>query len=241
MILRAAASTDVGLQRQANEDRYAMAPDLGLYLVADGMGGHRAGQVASEMAAEAAIRAVEALQGSAVSPAEKLRHAVACSNREIHTSALNQPELRGMGTTLVAILVTDDRLALAHVGDSRAYLIRNRRIRRLTDDHSVVGELLRRQQISEADAREHPHRHVLTRALGVRKNAVPDLAELTPQAGDVVLMCSDGLTAHLSDEEMLAQVLTTEDPQAACELLVGSANERGGVDNTTVLIIRYEK
>ena len=241
MILRAAASTDVGRRRPVNEDRYAMAPDLGLYLVADGMGGHRAGQVASEMAAESAIRAVEALQGATVSPAEKLRHAVACANREIHAAALRETELQGMGTTLVAVLIGEERLALAHVGDSRAYLIRNQRIRLLTDDHSVVGELLRRQQISEADAREHPHRHVLTRALGVRKTAVPDLAELTPQPGDRVLMCSDGLTAHLRDEEILGRILAADDPQSACDQLVRAANERGGIDNITVLLVRYEK
>jgi len=238
MMLRAAASTDVGRRRQANEDRYAMAPDLGLYLVADGMGGHRAGQVASEMAAESAIRAVEALRGASVSLAEKLRHAVACANREIHEAALQEPELRGMGTTLVAVLLGEERLALAHVGDSRAYLIRNERIRRLTDDHSVVGELLRRQEISEAAAREHPHRHVLTRALGVRKSAVPDLAELTPQRGDVVLMCSDGLTSHLRDDEMLEHLLSVDDPQATCDRLVAAANERGGIDNITVLVLR---
>jgi len=240
-MLRAAASTDVGRRRQANEDRYAMAPDLGLYLVADGMGGHRAGQVASEMAAECAIRAVEALQGATVSLAEKLRHAVACANREIHNAAMREPELRGMGTTLVAVLLSDERLALAHVGDSRAYLVRNGRIRLLTDDHSVVGELLRRQQISEADAREHPHRHVLTRALGVRKSTVPDLAEMTPQPGDAVLMCSDGLTAHLRDEEMLEHVLAAGDPQTACDVLVEAANERGGIDNITVLIVSYHE
>lgn len=217
-----------------------MAPDIGLYLVADGMGGHRAGQVASEMAAECAIRAVEALQGAEVSPAEKLRHAVACANREIHGAAMQEPELRGMGTTLVAVLVAQGRLALAHVGDSRAYLIRNERIRQLTDDHSVVGELLRRQEISEDDAREHPHRHVLTRALGVRKSAVPDLAELTPQPEDVVLMCSDGLTTHMRDEEMLACVLSADEPQIICERLVESANQRGGVDNITVLVVRYD-
>jgi len=238
MMLRAAASTDVGRRRQANEDRYAMAPDLGLYLVADGRGGHRAGQVASGMAAESAIRAVEALRGASVSLAEKLRHAVACANREIHEAALQEPELRGMGTTLVAVLLGEERLALAHVGDSRAYLIRNERIRRLTDDHSVVGELLRRQEISEAAAREHPHRHVLTRALGVRKSAVPDLAELTPQRGDVVLMCSDGLTSHLRDDEMLEHLLSVDDPQATCDRLVAAANERGGIDNITVLVLR---
>jgi len=218
-----------------------MAPELGLYLVADGMGGHRAGQVASELAAEAAIRAVDTLRGAAVSLAEKLRHAVACSNREIHALAREREELTGMGTTLVAILVSEERLALAHVGDSRAYLIRNGRIRCLTDDHSVVGELLRKQKISEAAAREHPHRHVLTRALGVRPQTLPDLAEMTPQPEDMFLMCSDGLTAHLRDEEILAVVSTHEDPQAASEMLVNMANQRGGVDNTTVLIVCFDK
>jgi serine/threonine protein phosphatase PrpC len=241
MILRAAASTHVGLRRKANEDRYAMAPDVGLYLVADGMGGHQAGQVASELAAEAAIQAVEALQGATFGPAEMLRHAVACSNREIYVKATQRAELRGMGTTLVAIMVSDTRLALAHVGDSRAYLVRNGGIRCLTDDHSVVGELLRRQEISEADARAHPHRHVLTRALGVRRTVVPDLAELTPQAGDAFLLCSDGLTAHLQDADILQGVSAIADPQEACEGLVETANQRGGVDNTTVLILRYEK
>ncbi len=129
MILRAAASTDVGLRRRANEDRYAMAPELGLYLVADGMGGHRAGQVASEMAAAAAIRAVDALRGAEVSLAEKLRHAVTCANREIHGLAGQKPELAGMGTTLVAMLDSEQRVALAHVGDTRANQVRNDRIR----------------------------------------------------------------------------------------------------------------
>jgi len=241
MNLRAAASTHVGLRRQANEDRYAMAPELGLYLVADGMGGHRAGQVASEMAARATIRAAEALCGAEVSPAEKLRHALACANREIYQAALHDPELHGMGTTMVAALATPERVALAHVGDSRAYMVRADCIRCLTADHSVVAEMLRRRQISEADAREHPHRHVLTRALGVRKTAAPDLAELTPQAGDVYLLCSDGLTTHVADADILDAVLDNEDPQRACEILVEEANRRGGVDNSTVLIIRFDK
>lgn len=241
MILRAAASTDVGRRRQANEDRYAMAPQLGLYLVADGMGGHRAGQVASEMAAEAAIRAVDALQGASLTLAEKLRHAFACSNREIFDAANRDRSLEGMGTTLVSLLVTEERVALAHVGDSRAYLVRGGRIRGLTHDHSVVGEMLRRQQISEEAAREHPHRHVLTRALGVRPTAMPDLAEMTPEPGDAFLMCSDGLTTHLDDAEIVGLMCAHDDPQLACERLVAAANERGGFDNITALVVRYEK
>jgi protein phosphatase len=238
MISQAFACTDVGLRRRVNEDRYALAPEFGLYLVADGMGGHTAGQIASELAADASLRTIQALAHASVSPAEKLRQAVACSNREIFEQAQRKPELTGMGTTLVALLATTDRVALAHVGDSRAYLIRGGQIRRLTDDHSLVGELLRRQEINEAAARDHPHRHVLTRALGVRRQVEPDLAEITPQVGDVFVMCSDGLTTHLMDAEIAALAGREGDPQAICNDLVAQANQRGGEDNTTVALVR---
>jgi protein phosphatase len=224
-----------------NEDRYALAPDLGLYLVADGMGGHTAGQVASEMAAEAALRAVRTLQGASASLAEKLRYAVTSANREIYQTGRQQPELAGMGTTLVSVLVLEGRAALAHVGDSRAYLVRGGRIRQLTDDHSVVGELLRRREISEDAAREHPHRHVLTRALGVRPVVEPDLAELSPEPDDVFVLCSDGLTVHVEDDEIAEHVVGAADPDACVEGLVDLANSRGGDDNITVLVLRWEK
>jgi protein phosphatase len=241
MLLRSAASTHVGMRRQVNEDRYAIVPQLGLYLVADGMGGHKAGQVASHLSAQAAIRAIEALRGASVSLAERLRHSVACANREIFAAAQVEPDLAGMGTTFVAMLFGGERLALAHVGDSRAYLLRQGRLRGLTDDHSVVAELLRRQEISEADAREHPHRHVLTRALGVRSQIEPDLAEMTPQADDVFILCSDGLTTHVGDQQ-IAEVLSGQDDleQAAAQL-VEEANQAGGLDNITVMLVRYEK
>ena len=241
MLLRSAASTHVGMRRQANEDRYAIVPELGLYLVADGMGGHKAGQVASHLAAEGAIRAIDALQGASVSLAERLRHAVACANREIFTAAQAKPELSGMGTTFVGMLFGGERLALAHVGDSRAYLLRQGRLRGLTDDHSIVGELLRRHEISEEDAAQHPHRHVLTRALGVRPRTEPDLAEMTPQEGDVFILCSDGLTGHVEDEEIAERVASEDDLEVAGQGLVDAANRAGGHDNITVLLVRYEK
>jgi serine/threonine protein phosphatase PrpC len=243
MILHASGCSDVGLRRRVNEDRYAMAPDLGLFLVADGMGGHRAGQVASQLAAETAIRATQTLEGAPVSPSEKLRQVLACSNREIFAAAQAQPELGGMGTTLVALLADGDRVALAHVGDSRAYLVRQGRIRCLTDDHSLVGELLRRREISEAAAREHPHRHVLTRALGVRPAVEGDLMEMTPQDGDVFVLCSDGLTNHVQDEEiaMALQSESESELQQIGDVLVSWANDRGGLDNTTVVLVRCEK
>jgi protein phosphatase len=241
MNLRAAALSDVGRRRRSNEDCYALAADLGLYLVADGMGGHTAGQVASRLAAEAAVGALRTLVDAPATLAEKLRYAVAAANREILSRAQAQPELTGMGTTLVALLAGDDRVALAHVGDSRAYLIRGGRIRQLTDDHSLVAELVRRREISESAARGHPHRHVLTRALGVRRSTEPDLAELTPTAEDTFVLCSDGLTGHVGDAEIARVVSEAGDPDGACEQLVGMANERGGEDNITVVVVRCEK
>ena len=189
MNLCAAALTDVGLRRRVNEDRYALAADLGLYLVADGMGGHTAGQLASKLAAEAAVNALGTLIDASASLTEKLRISVSAANREILSTAQAKPELTGMGTTLVALLAGPERIALAHVGDSRDYLIQGGRIRQLTDDHSLVAELVRRQEISERAARGHPHRHVLTRALGVRRSVEADLAELTPAVGDTFVLC----------------------------------------------------
>jgi protein phosphatase len=241
MRLGAAASTDVGLCRQANEDSFAMAPELGLYLVADGMGGHKAGQIASRLASERTVEAIEALGSEPAIPLEKLRHAVTCANQAIHEQAERNSELRGMGTTLVAILVEQGRVALAHVGDSRAYRIRRGRIRLLTDDHSIVGELLRRRKISADDAREHPHRHVLTKALGVAPSVQPDLAELTPLPGDTFVLCSDGLTTHLQDAEILEVVEQDRELQKTCDALIASANQRGGLDNITILMLRFDE
>jgi protein phosphatase len=241
MILSAAGRTDVGRRRAANEDCFALAPELGLYLVADGMGGHRAGRVASDLAAEGTLGALHRVRNAEASLTEKLRYCVAAANHAIYAASRNKPELRGMGTTLVALLAGSGRIALAHVGDSRAYLIRGGRIRQLTDDHSVVAELVRRRELSARDARGHPHRHVLTRALGVRRAAEADLAELTPAPGDIVLMCSDGLTGHLDDEEIAGVVAKDDDLAAVCERLIEIANSRGGEDNVTVALVRCDE
>ncbi len=241
MLLRSAASTDVGRRRSAKEDCFAIASELGLYLVADGMGGHTAGQVASRLAADSAVAALGALESATATPTEKLRYAVAAANRAIFTMAQEKSELNGMGTTLVALLTGGQRIALAHVGDSRAYLVRGGRIRQLTDDHSLVAELVRRHEIDAHDALEHPQRHVLTRALGVRHSVEPDLAELTPARGDVFVLCSDGLTGHVLDEEIAKEVGSTADLEAVCSRLVDLANSRGGDDNITVVCVRSEE
>ena len=241
MNLRAAALSDVGLRRRTNEDCYALSPDLGLYLVADGMGGHTAGQVASDLAAQAVVGALRTLVDAAASLTEKLRYAVAAANREILATAQAKPELAGMGTTLVAVLAGPDRIALAHVGDSRAYLVRGGRIRQLTDDHSLVAELVRRREITETAARGHPHRHVLTRALGVRRTVEADLAELTPAAGDTFVLCSDGLTGHVHDDEIAKALEDSADLDATCSSLIDIANDRGGEDNITVLLVHCDE
>ncbi len=239
MPLQAAACTHVGMRREENQDQHAIVSELGLFLVADGMGGHRAGRLASQLACEGAIRAVETLQGATVPLAERLRHAMTSANREIWNAAQKDSDLSGMGTTLVALLFDDKRLALAHVGDSRAYLFRHGRLRALTDDHSIVGELLRRHEITEIDARGHPHRHVLTRALGVRSKTEPDLAEMTPEPGDVFVLCSDGLTGHVSDTEIAEHLMLEADPESTVQGLVDAAHQAGGLDNITVVLVRY--
>jgi protein phosphatase len=241
MIFRSTALSDVGRRRQANEDRYAVAAELGLFLVADGMGGHRAGQLASRLAAETAVKALEELQGSEMALTERLRCSVTAANREIFNTAQAKPEFQGMGTTLVSLLVADGRVALAHVGDSRAYLVRGGKIRQLTDDHSVVGELIRQREITPQAARVHPHRHVLTKALGVRREVVPDLAELTAVPGDLFVLCSDGLTGLVHDEEIAEAAASSDDLDTICADLVECANSRGGEDNITVVLVRYEK
>ena len=240
MVLIAAAGSDVGRRRSANEDHFALATEHGLFVVADGLGGHVAGQVASQLAAEAALSAIRTLAGTGANLTEKLRFSVTAANREVHDTSLQRSECAGMGTTLVAMLFADNRAALAHVGDSRADLVRRGRIRLLTDDHSLVGELLRRHEISEEDAREHPQRHVLTRAIGVRASVEPDLAELSPDDGDLFVLCSDGLTGHVRDEEIAELAEKCSDPQLLVDALIQLANDRGGEDNITVVAVRYE-
>ncbi len=238
MLLTAAAQTDLGRRRTVNEDCFALVADLGLYLVADGMGGHTAGQLASRLAAAGTVAALKRAAGSDATPTEKLRYCVTAANRHVFDTAQAKTELAGMGTTLVALLASPGRIALAHVGDSRAYLIRAGRIRQLTDDHSLVAELVRRREITAMAARGHPHRHVLTRALGVRRAVEADLAEFTPAPGDVVVLCSDGLTGHVNDEEIAHAVAAGSELESICAQLVDLANERGGEDNITVVLLQ---
>jgi protein phosphatase len=226
--------TDTGRQRRDNEDSaFARSP---LFVVADGMGGAQAGEVASRMAVEAFQRELSP-QGS---PEERLADRAKDANRRIYEISSSEHERAGMGTTLTAVYLDDSALAIAHVGDSRAYLLRDGRLSRLTQDHSLVGELVRRGKLTEQQAAEHPQRSIITRALGVDAEVQVDTWTYPARPGDVVLLCSDGLTSMITEERIAAILGEASDLDRAAERLIDEANEAGGRDNITVVIFRLE-
>ena len=204
----------------------------GLYAVCDGVGGARAGEVASEMA----CRGLLTLDPATAGP-EELREAIAEANQAIARRSLEEERLRGMGTTLTAALAGERSLSLAHVGDSRAYLLHDSSLTQLTYDHSWVGEMVRRGELTPAQAAVHPHRSVITKALGTDGDADPDIFEVPVEAGDRVMLCSDGLTGMVSDPEIAEILRRDEDPQAVAGLLVQAALDGGGEDNVTVVVV----
>jgi serine/threonine protein phosphatase PrpC len=224
------SATDVGQVRDHNEDAYLVDDGLGLVAVADGMGGHRGGEVAS-------ATAIDALK-TTFAESRDLRAAVRAANSAVLERAEGDDALRGMGTTLTtAALATDGGLIVGHVGDSRAYLLRDGELRRVTEDHSLVEELIRAGELTEEEAERDPRRSMITRAIGLEPDVDVDLIPIDLRAGDRVLICSDGLTGMVR-EEAVAEALTSEtDPAAAARVLVDAANAAGGVDNTTVVVI----
>ena len=242
--------TDRGLRRHHNEDEFLARDDLNLYVVADGMGGHAAGEVAADLAVREVARVIEAtrdfddstwpnLWDPALSVnANRLRQAVLAAHRKVTGAVDGDPELRGMGATIVAALLDGEhgRLSLAHVGDSRAYLLRERVMRLITSDHSWVHEQVVAGLLSEEAARNHPLKNVVTRALGGTQEPAVDVEDLALAAGDLLLLCSDGLNTMLSDEEIGAVLAHGGDLTRLAYQLVAEANRRGGVDNITVIV-----
>ena len=234
--LRWGVITDVGMVRQANQDS-AMA-NGSLFVVADGMGGHRGGEVASEIASGHFTKI------ESISSVDELREAVVTANDLIRAKGASDTELGGMGTTVVAIGVLpanepDDvlTLAAANVGDSRIYLYENEALAQVSVDHSLVAELARAGQITEEEAARHPQRNVVTRALGAEQGVSVDTWELPARLGQRYLLCSDGLVNEVSDGEIESTLSEIEDPSEAAKKLVDMANESGGRDNITVLIL----
>jgi PPM family protein phosphatase len=239
MRLSTFAGTDVGRTRSGNEDSYFCGRTV--FAVADGLGGHQGGEVASA----AAVEPLAALDGrdfaTPAEAAEALAGAIAEANSAILERAAADPSLWGMGTTVTAAAVGGDLLQLAHVGDSRAYLLRDGTLDQRTTDHTVVGELVRRGRLTPAQAAIHPERSILTRAVGLDPRIpvdTPDPIDLHP--GDQVLLCSDGLTEAVRDPQITEILSTHPDGNAACTALIDAANDAGGPDNITVVLLRAE-
>ena len=231
-IVEQAGRTDVGRQRTANEDSLDVQPPL--FAVADGMGGAKAGEVASAVA----VQAVEGARESGEPAEAQLAGIVRDANRRIYDLAVADESRRGMGTTLTLAQVHGDEVSLAHVGDSRAYRLRDGELSQLTRDHSLVAELERSGQITAEAAEHHPQRSIITRALGPEPDVEVDTYTLTGRDGDVFLICSDGLTSMISDDEVGSILRSASTLDEAADALVRAANQSGGKDNITVILFR---
>ncbi|NPU83566.1 MAG: Stp1/IreP family PP2C-type Ser/Thr phosphatase [Syntrophaceae bacterium] len=250
-MLRIAGRTDQGRVRANNEDSFYVREDKGLLVVADGMGGHASGEVASRIAvdiirdyfddAAGAKAFVGDFDPGFLEGTNRLGAAIRLANMAIFEAAGSQAKYAGMGTTVAAVLIQDNRMGIAHVGDSRVYLARAGDLAQLTDDHSLVAEQVKREMISPEEAREAENRNILTRALGIAPEVKVDLNEMTLADGDRIVLCSDGLSTMASDEDILAVVRTAEDLEKACSELIGMANDRGGRDNITVVLAEIRK
>ncbi len=225
-----AGLTDIGRVRSHNEDSVLMEPPL--FAVADGLGGHEAGEVASSVAVGALVEAAPRR-----ADAKGLGRAVRAANRAVIRAAREGLGREGMGTTLTAAIVEGTRISVAHVGDSRAYLLHSRGLERITADHSMVADMIRKGTLTEEAARSHPNRSVITRALGTDANMVADTFEVDAEPGDRLLLCSDGLTGMLTDERITEILEAYGDPEVAVRMLVDEANEAGGHDNISVVLV----
>jgi serine/threonine protein phosphatase PrpC len=229
MKIRVGASSDIGRARERNEDAYLTSPPL--YAVADGMGGHRGGEVASAIA-------VDVLSHGNENPlSQRVREA----NRAVFDRQAGDRSVAGMGTTVTAVEIDDGSVRLAHVGDSRAYLLRSGELRMLTEDHTLVQQMVEEGKLTPAEAHEHPQRNILTRVVGVDPEVDVDEHTVEMREGDRLLRCTDGLTSMMRDESV-HEILqnTTGDPQRAADDLIGAANRAGGLDNITVVVLDFE-
>jgi len=236
-----AGRTDVGIIRSGNEDNYLMVPDRGIFVVADGMGGHAAGEVASEMAVRSVARDLGSLRGlSDDQVAERMRVSIRAANSTIFQRTLTEHDKRGMGTTVTALVLYDTRFLIGQVGDSRCYLLRDGKLTQITKDHSYVQEQVDAGYLTPEQARAHPYSNVITRCVGANSDVMPDVYVGAVRPKDVFLLASDGLTGMLEDHQ-LAEVLHADRmPQEQVDDLVAEANRHGGLDNITAIIVRID-
>jgi serine/threonine protein phosphatase PrpC len=244
--------TDVGRVRTNNEDSFRIVEPLSLFILSDGMGGEAHGEIASAMAVETISEYLaepkqdsgETLHGEASDnfslKTKRLKSAVHLANVKIYQSAQKNPEQRGMGATLTVVWVDDAKLSIAHVGDSRAYLLRSGNLQQLTNDHSLVAEQVRRGLITPQQAEESEMQSVLLRALGAHPDVEVDVDEVAVVPNDVLLLCSDGLTRMVTEPEIAGTLQAETNPASAAQKLIELANGNGGLDNVTVIVARFQ-
>ncbi len=236
-----AGRTDVGALRSGNEDSYLIVPEQGFFIVADGMGGHAAGEVASDMAVKIIARELGPVKGASDSElAERLRRAIQAANAAIFERTLREQEKRGMGTTATALVLNGARYLIGQVGDSRAYLLREGSLLQLTKDHSYVQEQVDAGYLTPEQARIHPYSNVITRCVGANAEVWPDIYVGGLKTGDLYLLASDGLTGMLEDNDLGAVLASDLEPEAMVDTLIAEANRRGGLDNITAIVVRID-
>lgn len=239
--MKAYAKTDIGSKRAMNQDyMYCSKNSVGsfhnLFIVADGMGGHKAGDHASKLCVK---RMVEAIENSEYkTPVSTFEEAVEAANTAVYTEAQEHVEYEGMGTTLVACTVEEETLYVANIGDSRLYIIRDDDIKQITDDHSLVEEMVKQGNITESEARVHPQKNIITRAVGIDASVQADFFEVDVQLNDIIMLCSDGLSNMIEDEDMEYIVRHSKSLKEAGDTLIMRANENGGTDNITVVLAK---
>ncbi len=246
-----AGRTDVGRKRENNEDSFFLDDQVGLYIVADGMGGHRAGEVASSTVVSSVKDYMEAFHTSPVaqetnegnmSPAATaVCHSVELANRVVYQLSQDQGAYKGMGSTAAVAYFHNGTLITANVGDSRIYLVREDSMEQLTEDHTLLAEHMKKNPEWDPNTASIPMKHILVRAVGIHETVEADVYEMQPLSGDLILMCSDGLSDMLSDEEIHGAVLQGGDLEEICNRLVDMANERGGLDNVTAVVLLLQK
>ncbi len=247
MEISACGRTDKGLVRPNNEDGFNVDVKAGLFVVADGMGGYASGEIASKLALDIIRDYFKAFhEGRAAlvgkfdedysETTKAIGSAVRLANQAIYEAAKSNVSWQGMGTTVAAAVISKNKLSIAHVGDSRVYLVRAGDIEQLTDDHSVVYEQVKHELLTREEAQKSEMRNLLTRALGVASDVEVDVSELTLSTGDILVLCTDGLTSMVSDDDILALAVSMNDPTVVCDRLVELANKQGGKDNITVIV-----
>ncbi|HTR21938.1 MAG TPA: Stp1/IreP family PP2C-type Ser/Thr phosphatase [Gemmatimonadales bacterium] len=242
MHITCAGRTDVGVIRSGNEDNFLMVPDRGIFVVADGMGGHAAGEVASEMAVRYIARELGSLKGLGDEEvAERIRMAIRTANGAIFERTLTEHDKRGMGTTVTSLVLYSGRFQIGQVGDSRAYLVRDGKLTQITKDHSYVQEQVDAGYLTPEQARTHPYSNVITRCVGANSDVIPDVYVGSVKQADTFLLASDGLTGMLEDFE-LQDIMSrpSQMPQEQVDLLISEANRHGGLDNITAVIVRID-